>query len=115
MPATPVPAIAIPEQIGLDLRLRLGQIRQLNHAASPLDAPLTNFTFNTVSGRIFTRASGRRVLIVEKRANPPNGVDEVMLLAGGHAGQWLKPIPTTDVRALCFGRPRFLDRPVLLY
>jgi hypothetical protein len=55
------------------------------------------------------------VLIVEKRANPPNGVDEVMLLAGGHAGQWLKPIPTTDVRALCFGRPRFLDRPVLLY
>jgi len=100
MPATPVATIAIPEQIGLDLRLPLGQIRQLNHAAGPLDSPLTNFTFNTISGQIFTRASGSRVLIVERRVNPPSTVDEVLLLPQGQPGQWLKPIPTTEVRVI---------------
>jgi superfamily II DNA or RNA helicase len=92
--------IDCPEQIRLDIKTSVGHIRQLRRAASQTDSPLINFTIGKISGQLYTRPSGERVLLVENKVSPPEKVDEVLWLQAGHAPQWLKPLPISQMNAI---------------
>jgi hypothetical protein len=85
--------IELPEQIEFDVKTAHGQIRQLRRAASFTDSPLVSFTIGKISGQLYTRAFGDRVLLVESRVSPPEKVGEVLWMRTGHLPQWLKPLP----------------------
>lgn len=88
-------AIKLPEQIRLDIRTSIGHIRQLRWSGSSIHTPLSSFKSGRISGRIHTRSSGHRVLLVENKVAPPESVDEVLWLRSEHVNQWLKPAPIT--------------------
>ena len=93
--------IELPEQIRIDIKSPVGLVRQLAQIRSFTDSPLTNFTIGKVSGRLYTRKSGERVLLVETKVTPPDKVDEVLWLrADQPASQWLKPLPITQRSAI---------------
>jgi hypothetical protein len=96
MSATAFTSLELPEQIGLNIRTPLGFITQLRCAASSVQSPPIDYTFNTTTGRLYNRASGSRLLLVDRKVVPPNTVDEVLLLREGRPPHWLKPIPITD-------------------
>lgn len=100
MPTPSSSIIALPEQIAIDVKTPIGNVRQLRRACGSLDSALTNFTFNNTSGRLFTRTSGERILIVEKKIFAPDSIDEVLLHLDGAPGRWLKPIPISGDTSL---------------
>src|ERR1017187_3382019 len=82
-------AIELPKQIRIDIKTPVGLVRQLGQIRSFTDSPLTNFTIGKVSGRLYTRKSGERVLLVETKVTPPDNVDEVLWLSADQpASQW---------------------------
>jgi superfamily II DNA or RNA helicase len=97
--AKPAP-IALPEQIRLDIKLPLGRIRQLHRVAEETRSDLINFQIGKVAGRLYTRLSGQRVLLVESKVQPPEKVDEVLWLRSDSPHQWLKPVPIGEQRVL---------------
>jgi len=104
-----VAVIEAPEQIRVDLRSNFGSIRQLRRGAESLRGPFVNFTINRTSGQLFTRSDGPRVLIVQGRGTPPDGVDEVLFERSGTDNQWLKPLPATIPQAVPGGLPQIAE------
>lgn len=93
-------AIELPEQIRLDIRTSIGQIRQLGSSGGSINTPLASFATGKISGRLYTRSSGARILLVENKVTPPERVDEVLWLRPDHANQWLKPLPITRLASI---------------
>jgi superfamily II DNA or RNA helicase len=89
--------IVFPEQLRINIRTPLGPIRQLGRAASVIHAPLPNCTIDRVSGQLYTRPSGERVLLLQQKATPPARIDEVLIISPGQCGEWLKPQPWTAI------------------
>ena len=71
--------VELPEQIQFDIKTPIGEIRQLRRASSFTDSPLVNFTIGKISGQLYARGSGERVLIVEKKVVPPAKIIRVHL------------------------------------
>src|SRR5439155_10441039 len=67
------------------------------------DSPLPPFTAGNVAGRLYSRPSGQRVLIVDKKVIPPDFVDEVLELRSDKPNRWLKPIPISDITQIPSG------------
>lgn len=91
-----VAAIELPEQIRIDIKTSIGQIRQLAWSSSYINSPLISFTNGKISGWLFNRSTGERVLLVEHKVIPPERVDEVLWLRPDHPNQWLKPLPISQ-------------------
>ena len=78
--STGAAAIELPEQIWLDLKTSIGPIRQLRCPSNYITAPLVSFTIDRISGWLYHRSSGERLLLVERKITPPERIDEVLWL-----------------------------------